>query len=371
MYVCFIEENIQQTDVDHIFEFPNLRKRIQTVSSKKSHILKVESRSSRECQLEFFNIETGNELSLNLKFNHIHDCYKIELDDIFDEDNFFFRIKNKAHVFLSCTRMFQKRTKELIYKKNEKKNEKKDEQINEKRNEQANKNDLDEKHFLVNGKHDRNEMNGKHGMQDMNGKNDTNETRKVGILFFTIAIMWKYYSIPFFFNKVKDVTETRTLERKSFSYQDPFKIFTFEFLPIFATFLVDYKPSFQFGTCDEWLSHVINSSIRAFNAEYGLSIPDDFNVTEFLDSITPQLYKSDKSQKSEGNKLLCSVLNYKEKECAYFLREGYLYLLGDDESAPFKPIQDLIQKIKFLQQHVKDILIAVFKSYYKHGLINF
>jgi hypothetical protein len=405
MFVCSWEENIQNLDQEHIFEFPNLKRNLlKSTLSKKSHVLKIESKSSRECHLEFFNIETGNVLPLKLKFHHIHDSYKIELDNIFDENHFFFKITNKAHVFISCTRMFQKRTKELIYNRNiDKRIDNKYENGIDNKHENRYENKIDNNDNKINKKND--EKNDNKNMTSSNNINHDSGRRKkeckIGLAFFVLVMEWKYYKTPF--SHISKLTSSKSssisnsnkcvgggVVRKSFTYQDPVKILVFEFLPIFATFLIDYKPSFHLATCDEWLSHVINSSVRAFNAEYGLSFFDDFNVTEFIDSITPQLYSDDSDDsdtldnnntsdgrkvtnknkyKSDGNNFVCNMLNLNEKDCAYFIREGYLYLLGDDESVPFKPVQELIQKIKFLQQHVKDILIALFLSHYKHGLL--
>lgn len=366
MFVCSLEENIQELEKDHIYEFPNLRKKSYSTSLanlslhpvSKNHILKVESKSSRECSLEFFNTRTNNVLPIHLKFNHIHDSYKIELQEIFDEDSFYFRITNKTHVLISCTRMFQKTKYPIQVPLGEKKDH---HHINDVKND-------DIKNVTRIKDH-------RDGRKKDNDNDNIRDLRLIGFMFVLIQY-WRYYRIPFSHKKIKESPSPRDPRDQSNNKKknDPVQVLLYEFLPIVGTFLIDYYPSFKISTCDAWLSHVINSSIRSFNEENHLSIPDDIDIEEFLNSITPQLYPSKQEPfkfRSEANNLICSALNIDGKDCAMFIRESYLYLLGDDESMPFKPIQELFQKIKFIKQHVKDILIAMFRSYTRFGLIQF
>jgi hypothetical protein len=192
-------------------------------------------------------------------------------------------------------------------------------------------------------------------MSDLSAMSAIQNPRVYNILlgcFFYLLFVCKYYT---------DTTEEKT--------KKPRDNLILSFFAILMTFLIDYWPSFRLSECDVWLSHVINAALRSMNTEYSLSLDCDINLTEWLDYITPSFYKNDFEFKSKFNKTYLQQFN--PEDCCASIREGYLYLLGDDENVPFKPVQQLILRIKFLQQHVREILLAMFLAYYKHGLLSF
>lgn len=349
MYVCHIESNITE-DSPVMFEFPTLKrnnvhlskypKPIRKFSNKQdepkhtAHFLKIQTKSSRECHLEFMNRTLQKRIVYKLKFHHLDDSYKIELSDIFSND-LLFCITNKCHVVLSCTKMFRQCTYIDYHIP-----------LNTPRPEQpipTIPNAIAETKAPISYNH------------------------SIGIYFY-LLYTWCYYRKPF---AVPNSSENSNNNNNNYNMKNNVTQLFNKFISIFLTFFIDYKPSFQWSTCDQWMSHVINSSIRAFNIEFGFSFEDDIDLSEFLDHITPTLYTpKEHTFRSKANKRLCEVLNINFDDCSECIRQGYLYLLGEDETYPFKPVADLIQKIKFIQPKMKDILLALFHSY-TNGVLSF